>query len=115
MSDDESVEQHNGRMHELRMGYPEKIEFLMGPYCGNVLYPHQELMTDVHRIELGDAEGSSFTEMRFSRTPWNFLPIDTDRLVLVGHLGSCLYVEDEITKVWSFQEYVEVYYEKPDA
>ncbi len=87
---------------ELRMGYPSLIEFFEGPYDGVLLQPHEELAYDVCRRDFGESH-----VIPFGNLPTNFDPVDTDRMILASQaLGAAYYVQDEITKKWTFREMV---------
>jgi hypothetical protein len=81
--------------------YPEAIHFVGGPYCGSILYPKDEVITDVHRsLEL--------KEIPDGELPTNFVPYNEFSVILHGRQGYALYIWREEWLQWTFETFVEV-------
>lgn len=80
----------------LAAGYPEEIHFIGGPYCGAILKPGVEMITDVHRTM--DQEQTVIPD---GDLPINFFPADEDNIVLKGPLGYAWYRRGEDLR-WTF-------------
>lgn len=91
-------EEARARAREIAQGYPEEIHFIGGPYCGSILRPHVELITDVHRQ-------MDIAQIPHSILAPNFFPATPHTVVLSGALGHAVYELGEDLR-WTFQGYV---------